>query len=158
MRTPSASERSALLEKIANQRSEKQSSRSEQRQSRAEARSERNDSSERSSRGRRSRRGRNSESETEAVEANPGTPTSTPGENTTPTQATTTTPATSSAKPTVDELAGLYVKQYEEQSGVQLTDEAFAQKKAEVANFYSKLSNGSDRLDTVVFSNDSVKA
>lgn len=58
----------------------------------------------------------------------------------------------------IDELAALYVKQYEEQAGTTLSDEAFAQKKAEVANFYSRFNDGTDRLDKVVFANDAVEA
>lgn len=55
----------------------------------------------------------------------------------------------------IDDLAGLYVRQYEQQSGVRLSKESFDQKKSEVSSFYSGMSDGRDRLDKIVFSNDS---
>ncbi|MCI5065709.1 hypothetical protein MRY87_08300 [bacterium] len=54
----------------------------------------------------------------------------------------------------LDDLAELYVKQYESGAGVRLSDEAFEAKKNEVAQFYAQMSGGEERLDAIVFAND----
>ncbi|MCB0330113.1 MAG: hypothetical protein KDD70_10625 [Bdellovibrionales bacterium] len=51
----------------------------------------------------------------------------------------------------LNQLAELYVRQYEEGAGVTLTKEARDAKTAEVAKFYE---NKQERLDLVVFAND----
>ena len=56
---------------------------------------------------------------------------------------------------TIDQLAELYVRQYQAGTGVTLSESAFQQRKAEVATFYSGLSDGQHRLDAIVFANDS---
>ena len=54
----------------------------------------------------------------------------------------------------IDDLAELYVRQFETGSGVTLSEEAFDAKKAEVADFYSGIRGGQERLDAIVFAND----
>lgn len=56
----------------------------------------------------------------------------------------------------VDELAALYVQQYQQGTGKQLSETEFERKKADVANFYTMLSGGRDRLDAIVFANDTI--
>ena len=58
-------------------------------------------------------------------------------------------------KPDINELARLYVSQYQEGSGTVLSKEAEEAKVKEVADFYSKMQNGEQRLDAIVFANDS---
>lgn len=78
-------------------------------------------------------------------------------QETTPTQTPQSSPTatpSSSGEISIEELAELYVQQYEDGSGVTLSDEAFNQKKSDVAAFYSTVSNGRERLDEIVFAND----
>ncbi len=96
---------------------------------------------------REARRNRRREDEVSIPEQPKGT---TPTEETTPP----TTGTQSSKELSIDELAELYVKQYEEGSGQKLSDEEFKAKATEVADFYSGLSDGQNRLDKVVFAND----
>ena len=101
------------------------------------------------------------ESESEAPVTTPGsTPTPAPTDtpNTTEPDTPTTPPVSSSGGESIDELAALYVQQYQQSSGKQLSEEEFNKKKSEVADFYSSFSGGSQRLDNVVFANDPVKA
>lgn len=77
-------------------------------------------------------------------------------------QPDTTAPATqspvksSSNSDAIDELAALYVQQYQEGTGKQLSEAEFERKKADVANFYTTLSGGKERLDAIVFANDTI--
>ncbi|MCB0336623.1 MAG: hypothetical protein KDD62_09960 [Bdellovibrionales bacterium] len=56
----------------------------------------------------------------------------------------------------LDELAKLYVDQYEEKAGVTLSAEERNQKISEVRDFYGKQADGQERLDKIVFSNDEI--
>jgi hypothetical protein len=112
----------------------------------------------RSIRSRRRGRGQNAApTPTDAPDA-PDTPA--PPATTEPPQEQTGSPGTPAAEQTsLDTLAEMYVQQYQQNAGVTLSDEEFARKKTEVANFYSKISGGTERLDAVVFANDTqVKA
>lgn len=59
-----------------------------------------------------------------------------------------------SGSESIEELARLYVQQYEDNSGRDLNDDEFEAKVKEVAKFYSDIDNGKERLDDVVFAND----
>ncbi|MCB0321851.1 MAG: hypothetical protein KDD60_13075 [Bdellovibrionales bacterium] len=82
-------------------------------------------------------------------------PVSEPGDTPLPSSSTPSQePSSTKSELSLDDLAELYVKQYEEGAGVTLSSEAFEQKKSEVSSFYSQLSNGQERLDKIVFAND----
>lgn len=59
-----------------------------------------------------------------------------------------------SSEYSLEDLATLYVKQYEDNSGTKLSSEDFNKKVSEVTSLYGELKNGQERLDTIVFAND----
>lgn len=76
-----------------------------------------------------------------------------PPETTDPTKET--KPPTTNTNQSLDELAKMYVEQYQKGTGKELTEEQFNQKKAEVAAFYERFGeSGKTRLDQIVFAND----
>lgn len=67
---------------------------------------------------------------------------------------TTKVPQPAVKSETMEDLARLYVKQYEDKSGNKLSDKDFEAKVLEVSQFYGEIQNGKERLDSVVFAND----
>lgn len=134
-----------IFERLAEARAEREERRAERQERRAERRESR-----RSERNESSQPEETAPQEEDPVASVPGAPDeAAPVEEEAPVAEGSPVSADS-----VDGLARLYVAQFEEGSGRDLSEEEFEAKVKNVSDFYSQLSNGQSRLDAVVFAND----